>query len=60
MEEASENGKESPHSVHANGLIDISDTLLTTAHSIESSTSQAVSHKIKMSFLKTAGNPFSK
>ena len=22
MEEASENGKESPHSVHANGLID--------------------------------------
>ena len=23
MEEAPENGKESPHSVHANGLIDI-------------------------------------
>ena len=25
MEEAAENGKESPHSVHANGLIDLSD-----------------------------------
>ena len=24
MEEAPENGKESPHSVHANGLIDMS------------------------------------
>ena len=27
MEEAPENGKESPHSVHANGLIDYRKTL---------------------------------
>ena len=28
MEEAPKNGKESPHSVHANGLIDLGTTLL--------------------------------
>ena len=28
MEEASENGKESPHSVHANGLIGLIDASL--------------------------------
>ena len=32
MEEASENGKESPHSVHANGLIDCTLKLLQEAY----------------------------
>ena len=31
MEEAPENGKESPHSVHANGLIGLIDCLISMA-----------------------------
>ena len=34
MEEAPENGKESPHSVHANGLIDYNSTLIVLAASL--------------------------